>query len=687
MSNRLFVTTLSGLLLAAPLASPAAAQQAPPSPSASSQSRPTDPVAQRQAAYEKYVEAEKAERAGENFRAIELYKQAIDLAPDDPQPRVALARVYLADRNTEAARAEAETVLKGDPDSTPARAVLVEILLTEALSGGAIDKPKAQLAVAELEKIVAKDPEATITLGNTTRSGLELLAQLYQLVGDEKKALEAFEKLSRSGETTAESYVSLARLYFDQRRYRDAARAAGQARKIDGTNLDALGILGRSLLRSGRAAEAVEAYQAALKAIPEAGPQSQLADLQRLRDATTIDYADALVQAGRYKEAVDTLKPILERYPNLVPAVRITTDANRRAGNREAAIATLEKSLEGQDVSDSLELVFALAETYEEMEQFDKAIETYEEALAVLVNPDGSVEPDDKQNASVILRRIADAHRFAGRKEKAIETYARMRKVLGPEDTTADILQIRDAVEAADYATAIALAHSAGAKATGDDKRTFAFFEAQALGRKGDLAAAVKLLDGLMTGGDEDDEVYAFLSTVQLDAGDAAGAEKSIRKALAKDPNDTGLLITLSSIQDKAAQYAESEKTLRRVLDLDPDNATALNNLGYFLTERGERLDEALDLIQRAVNIDPTNGSFLDSLGWAYFKTGKMPEAKRYLEQAVVYDHQSATIREHLGDLYVKLGDTVKARKYWQEALRLSNEREEVARLKDKLKE
>ena len=66
---------------------------------------------------------------------------------------------------------------------------------------------------------------------------------------------------------------------------------------------------------------------------------------------------------------------------------------------------------------------------------------------------------------------------------------------------------------------------------------------------------------------------------------------------------------------------------------------------------------------------------------------GKMPEAKKYLEQAVSYEFQSATIREHLGDLFLKLGDPAKARQYWEAALRLSNERDEVARLKGKLKE
>src|SRR4029453_4007233 len=104
----------------------------------------------------------------------------------------------------------------------------------------------------------------------------------------------------------------------------------------------------------------------------------------------------------------------------------------------------------------------------------------------------------------------------------------------------------------------------------------------------------------------------------------------------------------LSSIQDKAGQYKDSETTLRRVLSLDPDNATALNNLGYFLTERNERLEEALEYIKRAVNIDPTNGSFLDSLGWAYFKLGKLDQAQKYLEDSIVYDRRSATVYEHL---------------------------------------
>ncbi|HQR39708.1 MAG TPA: tetratricopeptide repeat protein [Blastocatellia bacterium] len=674
--TRLSAGVLAGVFAAAPCAFAHGAAQQPTATTAKPAQAPASEVERRRQAYEKYVLGEQFERQGDYVRAVEAYKLASDLQPGEDQPRIALARLYLANRNSDAARTVADAVLKTHPDSIGAHAVLAEIYVTEAISAGALDKTKAANAIGELEQIVKLDEKADIDLGSRSVKALSLLGQLYKSIDEDKQALDAFERLSRIGSGNSETFTTLARLYFDQRKYRDAAKAADQARKLDASNLEAMLILGQSLLRTGRAAEASETYKQVLDAAP---PDAH--------DGLSIEYADALMQSGKYTEAIDILKPILAANPKNVRAVRILADAYRRSGRRDVAAKTLEDALVGQDVSESLELVFALAETYEELEQFDKAISTYEEALAALLNPDGTVGESDKNNASVILRRIATAHRYAGRTEKVAETYERMRKVLGPDDSTPDMLEVQDAIETAHYDPAIAQARRAASTAKADDKRTLTFLEAQALGRQGKIDDAVKLLQGMLTGASTDDDIHAFTAVVQLDAGDAVGAERSIRKALASDPDDTGLLITLSSIQDKAGRFPEAEATLRKVLELDPDNATALNNLGYFLTERTKRLDEALTLIQRAVNIDPTNGSFLDSLGWLYYQMGKMPEAKKYLEQAVSYEFQSATIREHLGDLFLKLGDAVKARQYWEAALRLSNERDEVARLKGKLKE
>src|SRR5690606_24131467 len=111
-----------------------------------------------------------------------------------------------------------------------------------------------------------------------------------------------------------------------------------------------------------------------------------------------------------------------------------------------------------------------------------------------------------------------------------------------------------------------------------------------------------------------------------------------------------------------------------------------LNNLGYFLLERGERFDEALSLIQKAVESDPTNPSYLDSLGWAYFKLGRLNEAEEYLKRAIGFDPTSPTINEHLGDVMEKLGKIELARDHWQRAAELTSDTKDLARIRSKLR-
>jgi predicted Zn-dependent protease len=146
-------------------------------------------------------------------------------------------------------------------------------------------------------------------------------------------------------------------------------------------------------------------------------------------------------------------------------------------------------------------------------------------------------------------------------------------------------------------------------------------------------------------------------------------------------------LIALSSAQDHAGDAKGSEESLRRVLASEPDNATALNNLGYFLVERNERLNEALEMIQRAVKAEPTNSSFLDSLGWAHFKLGQLDAAERQLTEAARRGVGSATIQEHLGDVYFGQGKKEQARIAWEKSLKLLTDGDQASRIRQKLKE
>ena len=84
----------------------------------------------------------------------------------------------------------------------------------------------------------------------------------------------------------------------------------------------------------------------------------------------------------------------------------------------------------------------------------------------------------------------------------------------------------------------------------------------------------------------------------------------------------------------RGAGVADAERRSRDLLAQDPLDANALNSLGYMLAERGERLDEAVELVQRALKVEPGNPSFLDSLGWAYYQQGKLDLADPPLTEA-----------------------------------------------------
>jgi Tfp pilus assembly protein PilF len=301
------------------------------------------------------------------------------------------------------------------------------------------------------------------------------------------------------------------------------------------------------------------------------------------------------------------------------------------------------------------------------------------------VNPDGTVggRDQDKQAAEVVLQRIGVAYRMAGKRDKAMETFERMKKVVGKDRPRADQLIVDTLINEGKYKEALQAATDAAARFP--DERSFKFYRAQAAGRLGETSTADSTLKSMLKDAPEDVDVYLFWSSVQLDANQVREAEESARKAVAIEPNDIGPLVTLASVQDREKKYKESEATLRKALEIDPDNATVLNNLGYFLADRNERLPEAEALIRRAVNIEPTNGSFLDSLGWLLYRRAKLSEAQKYLEQAVVYQSRSATIHDHLGDLYKKQGQMDKARAKWEDALKLSTDPEEMKKIKEKL--
>jgi len=587
--------------------------------------------------------------------AQEAFKQAAELDPTLAEAQTALAEIqFFFLEDLEEAQRLAVAATRIDPNNFGAHRLLSRVLSLKAgLDESRLDRKAAESAIAELKEVVRLD--------DNDAEAHALLGEFYLLTGKTDAAIDSFKRWA-----SAPSVVDT-RFYEVITQGRELSPASAQAR------------LAEMLLRQGRSAEALAAIRHALAINPES--QNYFATLAQIIEA-----------GGEDQSAIAELRRMVEANPANLPAISLLARVQSRAGRVDEAAATLRTGINRRANTDKeqRQLVDQLAEIYSDALRFDDAIAAYESTLKASGGGNTLLTADsDKELAAWALGRIIDLQRQAERYKDALATVERTRRLLGADEPAADEQAIEILREQGKRQEALQAIQQARTKHPNEP--TFRRLEATTLAELGRVDEAAALLRGQLNGRVESDYV-TYLSLIQLllDAGRGSEAVESARKLLEITPPGqpqlmAQSLIMLSSAQERAGDPKGAEESLRKVLASDPNNATVLNNLGYFLTERNERLPEALDMIKRAVRAEPSNASFLDSLGWVYFKLGQLDEAERYLSEAARRNNRSATIHEHLGDVYHSRGKTDQAQNAWRKALTLSTETAEASRIKAKL--
>jgi Flp pilus assembly protein TadD len=106
--------------------------------------------------------------------------------------------------------------------------------------------------------------------------------------------------------------------------------------------------------------------------------------------------------------------------------------------------------------------------------------------------------------------------------------------------------------------------------------------------------------------------------------------------------------VTLAYAAWSQQSYANAIEWYERALSIDSNNLTALNGLGFILADTGKDAKRGLRFCKRAVEKKPDNPIYLDSLGWAYYKDGKISEARQCLKKAREKEPDNVFIQEHL---------------------------------------
>ena len=138
-----------------------------------------------------------------------------------------------------------------------------------------------------------------------------------------------------------------------------------------------------------------------------------------------------------------------------------------------------------------------------------------------------------------------------------------------------------------------------------------------------------------------------------------------------------GYLRLLAGVNQQRGLAAEALESLELAYKLDPTDAGINNDLGYTLSEAGQRLDEAERMVRFAVAHEPRNAAYLDSLGWVLYRRGRFDEAQTWLRRAVGSPEarEDPVIYDHLGDACWRAGVPEAAAEHWKKAVELGEAR------------
>ncbi len=598
--------------------------------------------------------SEEAVRAAKN-----AFQQAAALDPTLAEARTALAEISFFASDLETAISEATAATRIDPNSFGAHRLLSRIYaIKSGLNSENINKTFVGRGITEALEITRLDP--------TDAEAWALLAEFYQATGRANEAIDALTKWAAAPAAIDSRFFQFA--------------TGGHSLAPDA----AAARLGEALLQSNRNAEAIAAIRRAVSLAP--GNKEYVQLLGRAFEAGSSNSGDYIGE----------LKRLLAADESNIALVQLLARTQAHANRVDDAVATLRNAAARVSKTDKADqdrqqLRLSLAQLYADAARYDEAIAIYQSLLKEGgINDAPLASSNQRELAAGLFEEMINLQKSAGRTSDALATIERMRAVLGASDPSPDAQQIEILRGKGKRQEAYDAAHAARLRFPKQPQ--FLSLEAQTLTDIGRVDEAVVLLRTRLNNSPQDFLTYRIISALYTQAGRGREAVEAARKTLeiaTASGNKrllTDALIALSSAQERAGDPKSSEDSLRRVLAQEPDNATALNNLGYFLIERNEKLSEALSLIQGAVRAEPFNSSYLDSLGWAYFKLGKLDEAERHLTEAAKRDSTSTTIQEHLGDLYERQGKNALARAAWQKALALAVEPPDTARLTAKLR-
>lgn len=169
---------------------------------------------------------------------------------------------------------------------------------------------------------------------------------------------------------------------------------------------------------------------------------------------------------------------------------------------------------------------------------------------------------------------------------------------------------------------------------------------------------------------------YTYLACIPWVVLAAAGLERVVTPHLVFRPValvSTTLVLALlgSTTRMLLGVWHDTEALWQRALDVSPTSASAHNNLGILLAQRGD-LDQGLAHLEQSVKLDPRSVDRQTTLGSLLFAVGRTDEARERMDAALARVPDLAIGYHTLGSQLLSQGQFPEARVYLEKALALA---------------
>jgi len=566
-------------------------------------------------------------RAGDSSQngviEAELQK-AIALDPKSVSAKTLLASFYIKNQRWAEAEQQSWAAVAADPKSLPARQALAHLFLTQG------NQARAEDILRQTSKDLSENPQA-----------VEALADFYVASGQTDKAKSEFAGLVAKYPSSLPLKKGYIRTLFQTNDFSTAQSLIAPLMNKKNKDPEITAMNGILLLHNGKADEAINSLQSAVKDYPEnaflqywlgraalaKGDQAlaqrsltQATKLNRNMIEAEVELAQIAAQHGDLKslsEVADRTIAATPRFP-LGYVWRAVVELSHNSTDSAEA-----------DLKTAIAMAPQSALAYIQLGKLRFSQKKLPEGASLL---EQALQNDP--NSLEALRLLVSYDMFQKQPKRALD---RLNAQVAKSPKNSGILDL------------------------------LAQFEIQ----NKDFAQAGIAAQKAMQLNPNDSQAVMLFAQVQVQSGQTATAIKVWQQWVGAHPNDANSFAILGTLEESNGDLARARADYTKALQIEPRQSLAANNLAFLMLENGSNVDVALTYAQTARQGLPDSPDTADTLAWAYYYKGTYEFARDLLEEAVKAEPNNAQMHYHLGMVYRKLSDKNGAQSHLKRAISL----------------